>query len=74
MKHDDHPVWNDKEKIRKALAFSVSTLNRALPILVELVEDVEAAGIENTQEDWPDMLHTYTKACNFLGDEKTHPQ
>ena len=43
---------------------------RALAILREFVQDVDAVGIRNMKEDWPDLLVTYTKAKKLLRQAK----
>lgn len=38
----------------------------ALSILKEFTEDVEIAGEDYVEEDWPDIIVTYRKAKGFL--------
>jgi len=39
-------------------------------ILEEFVEDVQAADAEKVKKEWPDLHHTYKKACRALDVEE----
>jgi|TARA_R110000824_G_scaffold3118_1_gene14381 hypothetical protein len=44
---------------------------KALHVLEEFVEDVEAANGEGEiEKDWPDLFLTFKKACHLLGEEE----
>lgn len=38
-------------------------------VLLEFVADVEMAGLDYVEGDWPDLFDTYRKAKNALGQE-----
>jgi hypothetical protein len=44
----------------------LDAIDRALEILVEFDADVRAAGLNNTQEEWPDLMVTWDKCQRFL--------
>jgi hypothetical protein len=56
-----YPVWEN--------ALLVIAAFDAREILKEFVADVKAAGLNNTQEEWPDLMVTWDKAQRLLADE-----
>jgi hypothetical protein len=46
----------------------MNKLSASRAILAEFVGDVEAAGPESTEVDWPDLYVTYLKAKKYLGE------
>ena len=76
LKHEGLSI--DREKVIEALAFALGHLNLAVPIIAELVGDIEAVGGPEVireqalvsegdfERGWPDLADTYDKAKGFL--------
>ncbi len=43
--------------------------SKAIEVLREFVADIEAVGVKQTAEDWPDLVITYRKAKKALAEE-----
>lgn len=72
MKFDDHPIWQDKDRIREVMAFLVPNLETMVSVLGEFERDVQAVGVDNVYHGaddysgWPDIVYTYHRAHNFF--------
>jgi hypothetical protein len=53
--------------LRKMVADTSVVGETAESVLSEFVQDIEAVGIDNTTEEWPDLADTYHRALKVLG-------
>jgi hypothetical protein len=47
-------------------SITIDELIRTRAVLIEFINDVEAAGVKSLEIDWPDLVITYRKAKALL--------